>query len=223
MYYELAKIGAKATGEEGPWPYKIENPESLIALAADMSRYDPRLLSILVEYLTQHWQDFNPCLLRTLMLTMDSPQTLLVVLHFVQWEIHQPEARYFYEYLASGYHPVSTQLYFKNLYPPASHSMIRASEEPVQEFLDWGFLARERPILYDKNRKTLGHWGPQARQNIILRLLQKKESFTLAEYLNCVDHTISRQQALTDLKSFSKIIMKGKGRNAVWEKKSQPK
>ncbi len=51
MYYELGKIKANCVGMKSSWPYKaIKNREHLLALACDMSRYDPRLFEILVNY-----------------------------------------------------------------------------------------------------------------------------------------------------------------------------
>ena len=44
IYFELAKLGARALGEKRPWLYgNVKDAEDILALALQMSRYDPRL------------------------------------------------------------------------------------------------------------------------------------------------------------------------------------
>lgn len=216
MYFELSLLGAGAVGEKKSWPYRISQKEELIALAGDMSRFDPRLFDILVEFLHAHWRDFNPLIVRTFMKNMDTPQALLAVLRFALVPHTDPETAYLYDYLRKGWSPAPCQLFFKNLYQPGSQNMTRAAAESLQEFREWGFLARERPILHGKTRKSLGHWGPGERERILNRLLAQKKEITLSRYLEALERSISRQQALIDLKNHPGLKMKGKGRGSVW-------
>lgn len=217
LYYELAQIGARAIGEKEDWPYSYKTSEELICLAADMSRYDPRLFDIMVELFYFHWQKINPCVLRQFLPRMVTPQTLFTIFNFITFEKTAPEKQAYYEYLTKGYSKVSPQLYFINLYLPGSLNMQKASRESIQEFLDWGFLSRERPIIHENGKRiSLGHWGPSARKNIRRQILKKKESFHLSDYLERLEHTISRQQALIDLKNDPKLTCQGHGRGSVW-------
>jgi len=148
----------------------------------------------------------------------NSPQALLVMLEFAATASKNEELRFFAEYLFKGHTPVAPQLFFMDLHTPGTTLMQRAALEPLQEFLAWGFLARERPIIHGDTRLTLGHWGSTARQNIIRRLLKNNHTLTLSNYLTALDHTVSRQQALADMKESPLLKMKGKGRGAVWVK-----
>lgn len=217
LYYELAGLGARAIGAKNQWPYEWREPEELLGLACEMSRYDPRLLSLLVEYFLLHWKKLNPHTLRNFSKDMATPQTLAVMLNFIA---HCGEEEFlFYEYVTKNLLPAKVQLYFYNLYLPGSKQMQRAALEPLQEFEDWGFLARERPIVHDEatgKRILLGRWGPRARQQIIRKLSGHLKQFSLYEYLKAVDHMISRQQALQDLKASPYVKSQGKGRGSVW-------
>ena len=55
LYHELARLGAPSVGERQPWRYRPKGREGLLALAGEMLRYDPRLLSILLQLLLEHW------------------------------------------------------------------------------------------------------------------------------------------------------------------------
>lgn len=215
-YFELAQIGARAVGEKKTWPYPKQDHVGLLGLCAELSRYDPRLFAILVEYFHDHWTELSPMLLRAVLKTMVTPQTLLTILGFVD-SVKDEEFHFFYNHVSGGFKPVAAQLYFKNLYAPASHNMTRAATESVQEFLDWGFLARERPIIHvQQQRCELGHWSVMARRNIVTRLLEKHGQISLATYLESVEHTVSRQQALHDLKNNPRLVSSGKGRGSTW-------
>lgn len=219
MYHELAQHGARAVGKKGPWPYRARDPETLFCLAADMSRYDPRLFDIVVEFLYFHWRRLNPLKLRENLPAMRTPQALAVISGFVAHGLADPEFRHVHEYLSRALSPAAGELFFMNLYPPGGSLIRRAAEEPLEEFAAWGFLARARPIIHGPQRLILGHWGPRARQNIIHRLATQKDLMSLSEYLAAVEHTISRQQALADLKASPHLTMTGRGRGCVWVKR----
>jgi hypothetical protein len=218
MYYELGHIGARAVGEDKPWPYHPTDKTALLLLGAEMSRYDPRLFGILVEHIYFHWMEFNPLDLRHRLKTLSTPQTFLCLLAFVTSALPGGEFRLFADYISSGFQPVPPQLYFMSLYSPGSTAMIRAAEEPMSEFLKWGFLARERPVLnLEGSRLNLGHWSPQARINVALRLARSKSAFQLSDYLAELDGSISRQQALADLKIIPQLKLEGRGRGVMWK------
>lgn len=217
MYYELARFGARAVGGKAAWPYRIADEASAVVLAVEMSRYDPRLFGIAVEHVLARWRDLPAQKIRGLMSGMECPQALLVVYNFAKSAAGTDrELGYLYDYLSRGYAGVAPQLYFKGLYAPAGSNMFRAASEGIAEFSEWGFLARERPVLHGAERKTVGRWSGESRQNVIRRLVSRQKRVTISEYLEALDHTVSRQQALADLKSASGIRMSGKGRGAAW-------
>ncbi|MFH1874862.1 MAG: hypothetical protein ABH859_06735 [Pseudomonadota bacterium] len=218
IYWELARAGAECVGAKQKWPYKeIADKEELIVLAAEMSRYDPRLFNILVGFLIENWSKLNPFKLRSYYTQLEWPQTLAVLAEFLKGNQTDNEAIFFAEYLQAGLKPISLQFYFINLYVPGGNLAKRALEEGLLEFKKWGFLACERPTIDLKTRKTAGLLDPASRRNLLCRLLGKKPEITLKEYLQALNYSISRQQALLDLKASGKVKSMGKGRSAKWK------
>lgn len=210
MYYELARIGASCAGEKIDWPYEPENTEGLIALACDMSRFDPRLLGILVDYLSKHWAEINPAKLRQFYAKMKTRETVAVVGEFLLSNAKTKELQYFVSYLSAGLRPVEMQFYFHNLYAIGGGLAERATEEGLYEYKKWGFLACERP-------GAVGSFDTASRKNILRRLFEKKGEISLKDYLNALKFSISRQQALLDIRSSGLAAPDGRGRGAKWK------
>lgn len=217
MYFELAKIGAMSAGERKPWPHKINNREELIALACDMSRFDPRLVDILVEYFINHWRELNPAKLRSCYSKMKTPQTVAVTAEFLAGESNEEEAQFFVRYLCMGLKPVSHQFYFYNLYSPGGTLAARAVEEGISEYRKWGFFARERPVVDLAGKKSAGSFDSVSRRNILKRLIGEKKEIGLKDYLEALEHSVSRQQALSDIKKSGLVKRVGSGRGAKWK------
>ena len=217
IYYELAELGAACVGEKRTWPYLTKSAEELFALAAEMSRYDPRLFDILVAFLGRNWRVINPSELRSFYPSMETPQVVAVMAEFLLAQQAVPEEkRYFLRYLQEGLEPVPLQLYYRDLYRPGGNLMKRAEETPLREYKRWGFLAREAPAEGEAGRRTMGSRDAEARRNILLRLLKEGRRIRLADYMAALDNKISRQQALLDIRSIEGIRLTSRGPGARW-------
>lgn len=219
LYYQLAKIGAPAIGAPKKWPYFPKTPitkEALIALSCAMVRYDPRLLGILVIYFKERWQELNPLHLRREISNIGTPQTLGVIGEFVKRELRDREATYFFDYLTRGFRPVPEQLFFLGTYPFASRYLHEAAKKSLKEYKKWGFLSSEKPVVDLKTKRQVGSFDSTTRLKVLHALLKKKSTITLGQYLNAIDHSVSRQQALSDLSSVPKLKSYGRGRAAYW-------
>jgi hypothetical protein len=217
IYYELARLGATSVGEKRPWPYQPQSREDLFCLAADMSRYDPRLFDILVAFLDKSWQDFNPAHVRSCYARMETPQTIAVMTEFLLGHRPMPdEKRYFLEYLQQGLEPMPLQLFYQHLYKPGGNLMRRAVETSLREYKRWGFLGREAPVLDEAGRKEIGSQDAASRRNVLLDVLRKKKRIRLSDYIAALGKGISRQQALLDIKSIKGIRCEGRGPGARW-------
>ncbi len=221
MYYELARLGARTVGKKCAWRYNASSPETLLALAADMSRYDPRLFEALTQLLGRSWRQFSPLRVRDLFPRLQSPQVFGVIGAFVHHLDDSAECRYYFEYLTRGLVPVPQQLFYHHLHAPGFPRALRSATETVAEFAKWGFLSEQGPVLTQANKGVAGTYTPAARHNILRRLLTARPTMQLREYLAAVQHSISRQQAVTDLKSFPGLRVRGHGRSARWVAKVQ--
>ncbi|MCE9625442.1 MAG: hypothetical protein K8R69_08340, partial [Deltaproteobacteria bacterium] len=214
--FELAKLGANCSGEKKPWPYKPHDQEELLALAAEMSRFDPRLLSILAEYFMLHWREISPQKLRACYDKMETPQTLAVIAEFVKAAAGDPELRYFADYLQKGLKKLPFQLYFRDLYVPGGELSRRAADESLSQFKKWGFFARESPSVDVFKKVSVGSMDAASRINLLRRLFQTKKSLSLRDYMGALQHSISRQQALQDFAKIAALRGGRQGRGARW-------
>jgi hypothetical protein len=223
LYFELARIGAPAVGGKKPWPYRPRSREQLVTLAAEMLRHDPRLLSILLQFLVRDWRTLNPLALRDQMKSMRWPQALLVVLEFARAAQDDREMRYFIDHVAAGWPRVDpAERFFFDAERPASRIAKRRVGRNLAAYARWGFIGSEKPIADAMTRRTVGRYDALTRNGILADLASREPGFTLADYLEAVDHSISRQQALHDLKHCPELALTGHGRGAKWLRRHNP-
>lgn len=216
LYYELGKIGARAVGRKEKWPYRIEQAETLLALAADWTRHDPRLLEVLTQFCLTAWRAWRPQAIREAFPKMETPQTWGVVADFVRGaKPEDAETLYFWEYLVRGLNPLADQYYFFDLYTIGGEYAQRVTRESLQQFRDWGFFGNERVIINPQTKEEVGDWGQNERLNILRRLFRKTPSLKVADYLREIHHTVSRQQAIQDLRKLGAASI-GRGRGGIW-------
>lgn len=220
IYQELARLGARAVTDQNDSADTVvlREQEDIFAEACKLSRYDPRLFHILIDYTYHNWMKLNPLRLRQLAEPYGASLEILVIFNFIQRARDEKELVFVYDYLARGFKPASSELYFLGVHAPASHAMFKAATEPLQEFLDWGFLGREKPIVYSESgeRRELGHLSHIARINLASELIQNKKEFSIADYLEAIQYSVSRQQAIIDLKKCGRFRISGKGRGSHW-------
>jgi hypothetical protein len=223
LYYELARIGATSVGQKRAWSYRPDGLEGLIALAGEMLRYDARLLSILLQFFLAQWHELNPVVLRRHMLTMRWPQALLVVFEFAKAETGDAEFRYFADYVAAGFPRVDpSERFFLDAERPASRIAQRRMGRNLAAFARWGFVGHERPVIDPITKRAVGRYDARTRRVILRDLIERRGELSLAEYLEAVDHAISRQQALADLKRHPGLRSHGHGRGAKWRQSAHP-
>ena len=219
LYLELAHAGAPAVGRDRPWPYDPRNIEELLALSGEMMRHDPRLLSILLQWMIEHWSKLNPLELRAQMRRMRWPQALCVVLEFARRASTEPELRYLADYVTKGWPRIdSPQRFFFDAERPGSRTAIRKLGRNLEAYARWGFVGTERPVADVDTKETVGRYDAKTRRRILDRLLEKSGELTLAEYLDAVDHAVSRQQAHADLAAHPELEVEGHGRGARWKR-----
>jgi hypothetical protein len=221
LYHELARVGASSVGERKAWPYAPSSLEELIVLASQMLRYDPRLLSILVQWLRSSYGELDPQELRRKLRQTRWPQSLLVALEFAKLGARDPELNALADYVAAGFARVEpAERFFFDTESPGSRAAARNLGRNLAPYARWGFLGQERPIVDPISKRALGRYDIETRRRILKELVERRETFSIADYLSSVDHGISRQQALADLTAYTGIEPIGQGRGARWRRKS---
>ena len=223
LYYELAQRVAPAMGRKAAWRYTPRTTEELLVLAGEMLRYDARLLSILVQYFLAHWMSLNPTHLRQSMASMRWPQALCVVLAFAKQAGSGQEFLFFADYVCRGWPRLRpAEQFFYDAPRVGTRIAQRRLGQNLRPYSDWGFVGRERPIVDPVTKRAVGQLDAATRRAIAQTLAKKPDGFTLAEYLHAIDHSVSRQQALLDLKRINAIRPEGHGRGARWITASCP-
>jgi len=213
-----ARLGAPSVGRRSPWPYAPRGPEALVALAGDMLRYDARLLSILLELLLRHWRDLDPLVLRDRMGEMRWPQALCVVLDFAREASTDSELRYFADYVCRGWPRIEpVERFFLDGDDPASRMAARKLGRNLKPYARWGLIGTERPASDARTKRTVGRYDAPTRRRILHELVQREGEVRLAEYLEAVDRSVTRQQALADLRATG-LVLAGHGRGAKWSR-----
>ena len=220
LYFDLSQAGARAVGRPRQWRYRPASQEALLALAGEMLRYDARLLSILLQWVLETWSGLNPLALRREMARMRWPQALAVVFTFVRLASDDPELRWLADYVCAGWDRVSPpERFFFGGPRPGSRMASRQLGRNLAPYAKWGFIATERPSADVYTKRALGRYDSATRRRILSELIEEQGSVTLAEYLAAVDHAITRQQGLADLRSLDGIVLEGRGRGARWTRK----
>lgn len=217
IYFELSKIGARCVGALKKWPYNEVDKYKLLGLASEMSRYDPRLFSILVEYFICNWKEINPTKVRDLYSLLETPQLFGVIGEFMKSAERSPEATYYVNYLISGLQPVSAQFLFHGIYQIGGTLAKKAMEMGLVEYKRWGFMAAQKPVIETETKISLGRLDASSRINILKKILERKKIIKISDYLKALDNTISRQQALLDLTNCNFAQKTGAGRGAKWK------
>lgn len=216
LYWELARRGAFCDGESRPWKYEDFTEEELHVLAILQSRYDPRLMAILVDYF-QKPLSLDPLRFKHLLRQYQALGPAAVIGEFVLSHEISQEVRDLFQFLAAGMRSVPTQLYYRGLYPLAGVKMREAVDRPLWAFKKWGFLASDPPFLKErKSGKRVFLFDLPSRLEILRTLSKNRERFRLQDYLRGVGFSISRQQALKDLKAASWIRKRGKGKGTYY-------
>jgi hypothetical protein len=187
-------------------------------LYAQWSRFDPRLGEILVQYLTQNWQQLNPMVLRQKNQNAPCPQALAVIFEHVKHNKLQ-EAQIFHHFFhlcVDGIKPAPYQSYTIGLFQPGGMQLFLRALRPHPFYSKWGFY--ESTPLYTKWAQV-----PQrtfldraTRKRILREILKTKKQIKASDYIEACHYAIHPRQAERDLRSFFKLKIIGQTRSRLY-------
>ncbi len=221
MYYELARRGASTVGRRARWPYTPRSDEELLALGAQMSRHDARLLGALVELCLRGWRELSPVKLRAAMSATRCPQALCVVVDFARDAARDRELTLWARHVTADWPRVDPAAhFFVDDVRPGERMAARRLGRSLALYSRWGFRAVERPTI-DPHRKTrVGRYDAETRRAVLDGLLARGEGVSVSELLAALDHSISRQQALVDLRAAG-LVPSRRGPGARWSRRAR--
>ncbi len=219
LYWELKKIGGFCSGEKYSWKYEKLSQEKLLVLAILQSRYEPQLMAILVDFFCKSSVLWNPLSFKTLLKQTEALHIAAVIGQMLMELPASEETKDFFRFLMVGVKPISTQLFYRGIYPLGSKKMEEVVSRPLWAFKKWGFLAANPPLL----KETILHkrtylFDQKSRLHILRELFREKKQIRLKDYLQATQVSISRQQALKDIRSVSWIKKRGERKGTVYFK-----
>ncbi len=211
LYFELSQKGAFCNGEYYTWKYDTLSEEDFFTLALLESRYDPRLFAILVDFFCNYELHLNPLLFKESLSKREALSISAVLGEYVNEAKHKNTE--LFRYLQSWAKAVPTQLFYKAFYKISGLKMRDCVEKPLWYFKKWGFLACDPPLLKERKQNRHFLYDLISREKILGEMGGNKKNFLLKDYLEALNYSISRQQALKDLNQNLKIVKHGKGRS----------
>jgi hypothetical protein len=212
LYHELARLGARVEGEPSAWPYGEPTPEEVVSLAAQASRHDARLLWVLVEFLATSFDRLNPLLLRRALSDARWPAALGVAFAFARRANPSPELSDYADFVLRRIPRASGERFFIHGRAFAGRTASRDVEEPLDEYVRWGFFGREEPLAKELGGTAHGTLGPRARLALLRRIAERRRTLTLADYLAELRGRASPRQARRDLASAPFLVAEGRTR-----------
>ncbi len=199
LYRELARLGARTEGRAVPWRFGSPSPEELVVLAAQASRQDPRLLWALVELLARGWDRLDPLRLRRALARARWPAALGVALEFARRAARSPELDDVAAFVLARAPPARGERFFLGTRAFGGALARRDVEESLAEYGRWGYFSREEPLAKELGAGLHGTLARPGRMNLLRRLVERRGSVALSDYLAALAGRASRRQASRDL------------------------
>ena len=192
---------APLVGRNARWLYHPASDDDLYCSIAEMARHDARLLGAPVELFLERWVSIAPTLLRAAIRRMRWPQAMCVVVEFTREAGHDHELTLWARHVCADWRPVDpAEHFFVDDVRPGERLATRWIGRSRAAYSRWGFLAVERPTIDPHRNVRVGRSDARTRRPILDTLVSSPaQSVTLADYLDAIDGSISRQQALADL------------------------
>jgi hypothetical protein len=221
LYAELEAVGARVEGRRVPWRFGKPSPEEVVVLAAQASRQEPRLLWALVELLARHYDHFDPLKLRRALGRARWPAALGVAFEFARIVAGSAELDDVASFVLAGVRPARGERFFLGTRAFAGTLARRDAEESLAEYMRWGYVSREEPIAKELGSAAHGTLARPQRMNMLQRLGERSEEFTLGDYVEALRGRASRRQATRDLATAPFLVRTGTTRGARYRLRSR--
>ncbi|MHB8420761.1 MAG: hypothetical protein ACYDCL_22025 [Myxococcales bacterium] len=222
LYFELARLGARAEGRNVPWHLGKPSSEETLVLASDASRQDPRLLWVLVDLLARSYDRFHPLLLRRAAMNGRFPGALGVAFEFAKQARPSQELSDMADFVTKRLPRARGESFFIGAHALGGALARREAEESLAEYKRWGYLSREVPVAKELGSSARGHLGAAERMNVLRRVADSRQTFSLADYVAALGGRASLRQASRDLASAPFLKKTGTTRGARYRLTKAP-
>jgi len=217
LYFQLQKFGAYARGDDTGCFNELSR-EEILAIAIESSRWDIRLLYIVIDFIANHFQEIRLFKLKSFVQKNPTPEVIGVIKEFSALRSHDDDLKLFFMVLIRDIKP---QAQFKLFYVGGilnSETIEHESTHSLKEYKKWGFLCTEFPFLKEStSKKKLIHYSKEERIRILEELLHTKKQISLLDYLKAIQFSVTRQHARLDLLSHPSIVTKGQTKGTTYQ------
>ena len=217
LYFQLQQNGAFCRGENKKH-FDNLSLEEVLAIALEESRWDFRLLGILIDFFQKNFIHIKPFLLRNYIQKNKSPEVIGVIQEWVYTLNTSPDLKDFFTLLTKDLKRddeyklfnVGQAFILKNIQKEATSSLM--------QYKKWGFLCSEIPLLKENliAEKRLHLYSKEERMNILKELLSSYGEISLQEYLKAIKNSVTRQHARLDILSYKGIKHKGTTKGSIY-------
>ncbi len=206
VYARLAEMGARLFVPGGR-PARLDlSDEEILSIAAEESRFDYRLLYVLVALITDHVERFHPFRLRTAVGCMKTPAVWGVIFEFAVKVRDDVDVRSFFSIVLREVKAASPQMFYNSPLRPNPSADGRVIATTCDEFWKWGFYGNEPPLLKElKPSGPVRTFSQESRRRILRQLFREKGEIGVSDYLEALNGAVTRQQAHKDLVSFPRV------------------
>ena len=187
---------------------------------AEWSRFDPRLLEQLIVHLRESWKELSPVRLNSAASASTWPAVLGVLLEQTRLSLgkagKEPMFRGWMDCATANLPVGDGGLFFIGIAGFAGKMARRESSSAANPYLRWGYLWGELQLRAgSENSRALPR---PSRENIARELAQRRERFSIRDYVDACGGHIGRRQAERDLRSFRFLRASGATKARVYSR-----
>jgi hypothetical protein len=165
------------------------------------SRFDPRLAEIWVKWVSENWTQLNPLELRKELNKQAWPSAAAVLIEFLVPNLadrtfSKSVFLKWKDILLIGTRNAHFEQFFIGNRSIGGTLMLRDAQHAAPQYLKWGYLAREN--LWNK-KNAISPRNYEERMLACKSLFNKVDRITTDQYLELIQHTVSKRQAERDL------------------------
>jgi hypothetical protein len=219
LYSFLGELGAYCHGDKQLNTFSSLSGSEILALACEESRFDPRLLGVLIDYFSKHYQTLNPFELARAIQKIPTPQTLGVVSEFAKKVCKDLSLKAFFQIAMGNLKPIAFQSFYNNQYRPRVITLLQENLYTPKEFRIWGFYSAMDPYLKEfRPKKFPWTFKKSDRKRILKAILKEKKMIRMKDYMQALRGAVSRQQAYLDLKKEKSLRKIGTNRGRRYKR-----
>ncbi len=200
------------------------NEKILFQIVHD-TRWDPRLHEQVIQHFAKHWKEISAINLNREAQQSFWPTTLALTLEILEYffkttrQLDSKNSKLFKNWkklCITNITKAPEELYYIGLSSFAGTESKKDFYYSTRPFSKWGYLCRDLPLSKLTIESQVSLYATTSRRNILLSLFHHKKRITINDYLEALDHSVSKRQAERDLSSFKLVRRQGRTKGSSY-------